>query len=92
MPPSLQGFAYERAALDYLRLIPQKKKIRKQIVKKIETLARNPLPPTSKLIQGMVDGEDRVHRIRSGDYRVLYVVRDEKIIVLDIDHRKDVYR
>lgn len=42
----------------------------------------------------MRDGEDQVYRVRSGDYRILYVVRGNphQIVVLDIDHRRDVYR
>jgi mRNA-degrading endonuclease RelE of RelBE toxin-antitoxin system len=30
--------------------------------------------------------------VRSGDYRILYVVRGMIVCVLDIDNRKDVYR
>lgn len=89
-PPSLYGFAYSHKALEYLKSIQQK--LRKQIVAKIQALAADPMPPGVKLIQGMTDGEERVYRIRSGDYRVLYVVRGAIVVVLDIDHRKDVYR
>lgn len=28
----------------------------------------------------------------SGDYRILYVVRDQEVMVIDIGDRKDVYR
>ena len=84
------GFAYDARALHYLRTVP--KKVRKQIVDKLYKLAADPHPPTAKLIQGMMDGEERVYRIRSGDYRVLYAVRDIIVVILDINHRKDVYR
>lgn len=84
------GFAYAPKALDYLKTIPQK--TRKQIVAKIQRLAADPYPSTTKLVQGMSDDEERVFRIRSGDYRILYVVRGIIVCVLDIDHRKDVYR
>ena len=84
------GFAYDSSALDYLRTIPTK--LRKQIVAKIQRLAADPYPPTAKIIQGMSDGEERVYRIRSGDYRILYVVRGIIVCVLDINHRKDVYK
>jgi len=40
----------------------------------------------------MKDGEERVYRVRSGDYRILYCVRGIIVVVLDIDNRKDVYR
>lgn len=84
------GFAYDPRSLDYLKTVP--KKIRKQIVAKIQGLASDPHPPTSKMIQGMSDGEEKVYRIRSGDYRILYVVRGVIVVILDINHRKDVYR
>jgi len=84
------GFAYDARALKYLQTVP--KKTRKQIVDKIYKLAAEPHPPTAKIVQGMSDGEERVYRIRSGDYRILYVVRGVIVIILDINHRKDVYR
>ncbi len=84
------GFAYDPRALEYLATVP--KKFRKQIVAKIYKLAADPFPPTTKLIQGMKDGEERVYRIRSGDYRILYVVRGVIVVILDIGNRKDVYR
>jgi len=84
------GFAYDPRALDYLKTVP--KNIRRQIINKIQRLAADPHPPTTKLVQGMSDDEERVYRIRSGDYRILYIVRGIIVIVLDIDHRKDVYR
>ena len=84
------GFAYDRCCLDFLRTL--EKKLRRQIVKKVEQLAADPYPATAKVVQGMADGEERVYRIRSGDYRILYVVRDVIVCVLDINHRKDVYR
>ena len=87
---SLYGFAYHPSALAYLQTIPQK--LRRQIINKVKKLAANPYPPTAKVIQGMSDGEERVYRERSGDYRILYVVRNPIIVVLDINHRKDVYR
>jgi len=84
------GFAYDPDCLAYLRTLPQK--IRKQIITKIQKLAANPYPSTAKLMKGMKDCGGRVYRERSGDYRILYVVRDTIVVVLDIDHRKDVYR
>ncbi|MDR0306677.1 MAG: type II toxin-antitoxin system RelE/ParE family toxin [Chitinispirillales bacterium] len=37
---------------------------------------------------------DKTYRIRTGDYRVVYEIHDNvlTIIVIDIDHRKDIYR
>lgn len=88
---ALYGLAYAEAALAFLeKSVPPK--IRGQIRRKIETLAANANPPGSKKLHGMTNGGEEVHRIRSGDYRVLYVVRDVMIVILDIDNRKDIYR
>jgi mRNA interferase RelE/StbE len=90
MSGTLYGFAYSSEALAFLRGLP--KKTRRQIIAKVQALALNPHPPTCKVVQGMKSGEETVYRVRSGDYRILYVVRQIAIIILDIGHRKDIYR
>ena len=40
--------------------------------------------PLRKSLQGF-------RKLRIGDYRVIYRIEDEKVIVLKIGHRKDVY-
>ncbi len=39
-------------------------------------------------------GEDGMYRCRIGVYRVVYTVKNNEVIivVLDIDHRKDIYK
>ena len=63
-------------------------------MKRIDALSSNPFPPNARVVQGKTEGNHRVHRIRSGVYRVLYFVREtpSEIVILDIGHRKDVYR
>jgi mRNA interferase RelE/StbE len=92
MAGALVGISYDETALAFLESIP--KKHRRQIVSHINALVDNPHPPTSKALQNMMDGEDRVYRIRSGTYRVIYAVRrnPQHIIILEIGNRKDVYR
>lgn len=60
-----------------------------RILKKIESLAENPRTPESKKLTN-----DNSHRIRIGNYRVIYDIEDEVLIVLilRIGNRKDVYR
>ncbi|MBE9055190.1 type II toxin-antitoxin system RelE/ParE family toxin [Sphaerospermopsis sp. LEGE 08334] len=57
--------------------------------KKISQLAEEPRP------DGVVklNGYDNEYRIRIGDYRLVYEIQDEKLIVLIIQckHRCDVY-
>ena len=92
MGSKLYGFSYAPQALDYLKTIQAKS--RRQIIAKIQALATDPYPKNSRVVRGRMDGENQVRRIRSGHYRALYSVRDNlyQIVILDIDHRKNVYR
>jgi mRNA interferase RelE/StbE len=53
-------------------------------------LAGDPHPPGSKKLEGAGD----LYRIRVGDYRVLYTVEHDRLVVLvvDIGNRRDIYR
>jgi mRNA interferase RelE/StbE len=64
--------------------------IRKRIVQRLRTLRENPRPHGVKKLAG----EDDLYRIREGDYRIIYTVRDRELIVLvvKIGSRKEVYR
>ena len=41
-----------------------------------------------------LSGSDDIFRLRLGDYRIIYRVEDEKLVVLviEIGHRRDIYR
>ena len=93
MAKALRGLAFGPAAAAFLNKMPPGK-LRARIAKKARALLTNPHPPGSKKLHGSTDGDDPVYRVRQGDYRILYAVRDNpnQIIVLDIGHRKDVYR
>lgn len=90
--PTLYGFAYSEAALSYLETIVPKK-FRPQIIRRIEALTSDPHPKGSVQVRTITDAGKPVYRLRSGDYRILYSVRDGPLVfVLVIDHRKNVYR
>ena len=65
------------------------KKIQRRIQGVIVTLETNPLPPVAKKLSGR-DG----YRIRVSDYRIIYTVENEilVVVVISIGHRKDIYR
>ena len=90
---TLRGIAYTKSALDGLTKV-EPKKIRQQVKARIEALAANPKPPgCAKVLGALVDGLNEVYRVRQGDYRIVYRIDGEtEIVVLDIGHRKDVYR
>jgi mRNA interferase RelE/StbE len=77
------------SAEKFLEKIP--KKDRYKIIEKIDCLSEEPLPSGSIKLQGQ---KVSMYRIRSGDYRVVYTIKKDVLIVLvvEIGHRKDVYR
>jgi len=64
---------------------------RKRIKKKIDALAENPRPWGSEEMEGEFKG---YRRIRVGDYRVIYLIRNKElvIVVVRIGHRREVYK
>ncbi len=64
--------------------------IQKRIVKRLRMLTGNPRPQGVKKLAG----EDDLYRIREGDYRIIYTIRDKELIVLvvKIGDRKEIYR
>ena len=60
-----------------------------RIIEAIRMLSENPRPSGVKKLSGR-----DAWRIRIGDYRVIYEIRDQQLLVLVvvIGHRKDVYR
>lgn len=63
---------------------------RKRIIEKIDGLAQGPPDPA----QTKMKGNNPFHRVRVGDYRVIYEIQEDVllILILKIGHRKDVYR
>lgn len=84
MSYSIQIKASAQKALDKVA-----KAERLRIVDAIDRLAEN--PEIGKLLQGELSG---LRRIRVGDYRVVYVVERDALLVLvvRIGHRREIYR
>jgi mRNA interferase RelE/StbE len=62
--------------------------VKKRIASKLREFSSNPLDYSRKL----TDPKIGTYRFRIGDYRVIYDIEDENIIVLRIGHRKDIYK
>ena len=62
---------------------------RQRLVQKIQSLADDPRPPGCKKLSG-----GNKYRIRQGNYRIVYSVEDDKLIVyvVKIADRKSVYK
>ena len=64
------------------------KKDRIRLIEKIRSLASDPRPFGSKKLSGQ-----EKYRIRQGNYRILYQVIDDELIinVVKVGHRRDIY-
>lgn len=65
-------------------------RLRDRIEEAINALSINPRPEGMKQLAA----SDGIHRVRIGDYRVLYAIRDAELLLLvvKIAHRREVYR
>ena len=66
------------------------RQVQRRIIGALILLKDTPRPPASKALVG----HPGFLRVRVGDYRIVYTVEDEKLVVLalKVGHRRDVYR
>ena len=74
-------------AVRSIRKLPPEAKRRIQAA--IDLLADEPRPPAAKKLTGRPEW-----RVRTGDYRILYRIQDEilLVVVVDAGHRRESYR
>lgn len=74
-----------RAVRDFKALT---REYQRRIAPKIDALAHNPRP------HGVEKIADDLYRIRVGDYRILYEIRDRVllVVVVGLGHRREIYR
>lgn len=79
---------WDTRALKELRAL--EKKDRKKILVRVARLATTPRPAGCKKLHDT----ESLYRIRSGDFRVIYQIRDSALLVLvvRVGNRRDVYR
>ena len=61
-----------------------------RILRKLEVLQQDPRPSGVEKLAGPED----LYRVRVGDWRIVYAIRDREliVIVIRIGHRREVYR
>lgn len=62
--------------------------VKKRIASKIKEYLNDPIYYSRKLTDPKIGS----FRFRIGDYRVIFDIEDETIIVLRVGHRKDIYK
>ena len=74
-----------RAIKDIYALDPS---VKQRIGKTLQRYEQNPLTYAEPLKQSDLGS----YRFRIGDYRVVFDLDDEKIVVLRVGHRRDIYK
>ena len=71
-----------------LRKLPTKKVV--PVIAAVEALTTEPRPHGNEKLSGA----EQTHRIRVGDYRIVYEVLDgsKAVVIQRVRHRKEVYR
>ncbi|OGU58935.1 MAG: hypothetical protein A2X64_02815 [Ignavibacteria bacterium GWF2_33_9] len=62
--------------------------IKSRIYRKLKEYSVNPFEHCTKLIEPKIG----TFRFRIGDYRVIFDVDEDKIVILRIGHRKEIYK
>ncbi|RLF47515.1 MAG: type II toxin-antitoxin system RelE/ParE family toxin [Thermoplasmata archaeon] len=77
---------FTNRALKDLEKIDKETQIR--IAKKLKEYVKNPFKYARKLISPQIG----TYRFKIGDYRVIFDIDEENIVVLRIGHRKSIYK
>ena len=79
---------FRPAVLKNIKRFPKRGLVK--IKKRIDELSKSlPDPITTKM-----KGNNLFHKVRVGDYRIVYEIHDDRLVILVvmIGHRKDVYK
>ncbi|MEO8194204.1 MAG: type II toxin-antitoxin system RelE/ParE family toxin [Gemmatimonadales bacterium] len=84
---ALYSVLITKSAAKELEAVPRKD--RRRIIERIRGLGHEPRPVGSDKLSG-----DDKYRIRQGDFRVLYEIRDRDLVVtvVRVGNRREVYR
>ena len=75
----------KRSVLKDVRALP--KDVKGRAALSILELTTTPLPQGAEKLKGY----KRMYRIRVGDYRIVYEVAGDELIIIAVSHRKDIY-
>ena len=84
------AFRWRERAVRQLRAIPQPAAL--TILRALAPLGEDPRRPDVNVRK--LSGYDDRYRLRVGDFRVIYEVTDEQLVILvvGVGHRRDIYR
>lgn len=64
--------------------------VKKRVISKLDFWAhsRNPL----KFAENLINSELGEYRFRIGDYRIIFDVKGENLVILSVGHRREIYK
>jgi mRNA interferase RelE/StbE len=79
---------FKSSALKELERLPRQ--IIPRVIAVIKGLVENPYPSGVKKLAGF----ERTYRVRVGDYRIMYEIYEDRLIIeiIRVKHRKDIYK
>ncbi len=82
------GLLYKKQAVKDIQKLPQQ--VKKRLETKLESFAEqeNPLDFATSLTKPA----DAQYRFRVGSYRILFDIEASNIVILHVQHRREVYR
>jgi mRNA interferase RelE/StbE len=89
MSSKIYEVVFKKSAAKELHSLPLK--IKQKILDAVQLLALNPY--TELLQIKKLKGADSLYRVRIQDYRVIYLIENQriKVTIIKIGHRKEVY-
>lgn len=75
-----------------LKKLKRERDLVRRLDRKIRSLAQDPRPPGCKKLKS--NRFDNLYRVREGDWRILYAVEDDRVVILimDVVRRDQAYR
>lgn len=82
------NYSFKPTALRDLKKLPRD--VQGRIIKKLDfySRTRNPI----RFAEPIKDRDFGEYRFRAGDYRIIFDIVDQEIVILVVGHRKDIYR
>ncbi len=81
-------YVFNPQALKILQKLP--KDIQKRIIKKLDYFISSTNPLT--FAESLINYDIGQYRFRIGDYRVIFDLEDQTIIILTLGNRRDIYK
>ena len=82
------SYVFKNQALKDLRKLP--KDIQRRIINKIDYFVGSGVPLS--FTENLVNFEIGQYRFRVGDYRIIFDLEGEKLIILTLGHRREIYK